>query len=55
MSDYNIQYFSTSDNCTYCWDETNNKWLKVCPVDTVPDDVKLQVLKTREWLAKVKV
>lgn len=55
MAGFDINFLSKKDGCTYCWDETNGKWLKVCSVDEVPDDVKQQVLEKRKKLEEVKI
>jgi hypothetical protein len=58
MSEYKIHYFNEKDGCTYCWDPANKKWLKVCPVDTLPYEIKAQVLADKidpELLSEVTV
>jgi len=55
VGDYKIQYYCKGDGCTYCWDELNNKWLKVCPADCIPDDVKCQVLEKKELFSDIEV
>jgi hypothetical protein len=47
MPGYKIRYFNEKDGCTYCWDEDTKKWLKVCPVDVLPDEVRMKVLKDK--------
>ena len=48
MPGYKIQYQREADGCVYCWDEGNEKWVKVSPVDTLPDDIKQRVQKDKE-------
>jgi len=48
MGEYKLKYKSQTDKCTYCWDEINKKWVKVCDVDVLPDDVKEQFQKDAE-------
>jgi hypothetical protein len=45
MTEYKIRYFDEEDGCTYCWDPSGRRWLKVCPVGTLPDKIKERVLK----------
>jgi hypothetical protein len=47
MPEYKIQYFNAKDGCTYCWDPIGKKWVKVCPVDTLPYEIKAKVLEDR--------
>jgi hypothetical protein len=47
MSEYTIRYFNEKDGCTYCWDTDNKKWIKVCPVDTLPHEIKMKVLEDK--------
>jgi hypothetical protein len=44
MPEYKIRYFNEKDGCTYCWDREGGKWLKVCPVDTLPSEIKMKIL-----------
>jgi hypothetical protein len=44
MPEYKPRYFNEKDGCTYCWDRENRKWLKVCPVDVLPHEVRVRVL-----------
>jgi hypothetical protein len=51
MPECKIQFFCETDGCTYCWDSEDKKWIKICPVDELPHDVKRKVLTaTREAL-----
>jgi hypothetical protein len=47
MPEYKIRYFNEKDGCTYCWDPVNKKWLKVCPVDTLPHEIKMKILEDK--------
>jgi len=47
MGDYKIHYTAESDGCTYCWDESKRKWVKICPVDKLPHDIKKRVLEDK--------
>jgi hypothetical protein len=44
VPEYKIRYFNEKDGCTYCWDPVNKKWLKVCPVDALPHEIRTKVL-----------
>jgi hypothetical protein len=47
MPEYKRRYLSEEDGCTYCWDEANRKWVKICPVDELPYSVKRRVLEDK--------
>jgi hypothetical protein len=47
MPEYKIRYFNERDGCTYCWDPANKKWVKVCPVDTLPHEIKIKLLEDK--------
>jgi len=39
-------YYNPEDGCTYCYDETNTKWVKICDIKSyadLPDDIKQQI------------
>jgi hypothetical protein len=48
VSEFKIRYFNENDGCTYCWDECGLKWVKVCPVDTLPENIKQRILRDRQ-------
>jgi len=36
MPEYKLRYEEADTGCTYCWDEENERWVKVCLVDELP-------------------
>jgi hypothetical protein len=50
MGDYKLQYKSEKEECTICFDEANEKWVKVIIEDVTvfPEDVEEQMQKDKE-------
>jgi hypothetical protein len=47
MSEFKIRYFNERDGCTYCWDAAGKRWLKVCPIEALPPEIKTKVLEAK--------
>lgn len=47
MGGYTIRYPYEKDGCVYCWDASNKKWVKVCPVDTLPLEIQKRVIEDK--------
>jgi len=38
--EFSVTYHCEEDGCAYCWNEANKEWVKICPVDALPESVK---------------
>jgi hypothetical protein len=48
MSEYKLRYEEKETGCIYCWDEENNRWIKICPVQELPSEIRKMVLVDKQ-------
>jgi hypothetical protein len=48
MPEYKLRYEETNTGCFYCWDEEKERWVKVCPVDELPSEIRKKVLADKQ-------
>jgi len=42
-----LNYPDEKDGCIYYWDVDKRKWMKICPVDKLPFNIRKQVLEAK--------
>jgi len=48
MPEYKLRYEEESTGCVYCWDEEKRRWVKVCPVEELPPEIRGMVLADKQ-------
>ena len=48
MPEYKLRFEEVNTGCTYCWDELNKRWVKICPVSELPSEIRKKVLVEKE-------
>jgi len=48
MGEYKLRYMEESTGCVYCWDEEKRRWVKICPVEELPPEIRKMVLSDKE-------
>lgn len=49
MPEYKLRYEEADTGCVYCWDEEKTRWVKVCPVEELPPQIRELVLTDKIW------
>ena len=44
MPEYKLRFEEADTGCTYCWDEVNKQWVKICPVSEFSLEIRLNRL-----------
>jgi hypothetical protein len=58
MPVFKLRYEEAGTGCVYCWDEEKERWVKVCPVQELPPEIRQMVLADKqqaELILKAKV
>jgi hypothetical protein len=48
MPEYKLRYEESDTGCVYCWDEEKKRWVKICPVNELPPEIRKKVLDDKQ-------